>query len=305
MKIIEWIKNNKLTALLILIIAFLLFKDQRLIRPIVRQTFEARNVGTADIEGAPAVGGGLVAEKVSRLSVPPLSEPAPQPDVEERMVVEESNVSLVVKDVRQKVDQIIKQVEEEGGYMVSSSVSQPQEAPFANLVVRVPKSKLRPTLEFLRKMAIKVTSENLKGWDVTDQYFDIEARLENLDKTKAKYEEILDKATTVDQILRVQRELTSLQSQIDQLKGQQQYLEKTAENAKLTCYLAEDEWSLPYTPEEPTFRPKVIFKQAVRSLVQTLRGLAKLGIWFGVYSAVWVPLLAILWFWKKYKKKHY
>lgn len=303
MKVVDWIKNNKLTAALILIITFLLFKDQRLIKPVVRQTFEARNVGMADIESMPAADSGLMAEKSSRMPVPPQAEPAPQPDVKDRLVVEESNVSLVVEDVRQRVDQIIEQVEKEGGYMVSSSINQPQEAPFGHLVVRVPKGKLRPTLEFLRRLAVKVASENLKGQDVTDQYFDLEARLETLAKTKTKYEEILNQATTVDQILRVQREIISLQSQIDSLKGQQQYLEKTAANAKLTAYLAEDEWSLPFAPEEPTFRPKVIFKQAVRSLVHSLRGLTKLAIWLGVYSVILIPLLLGFLFWKNWRKK--
>ena len=150
---------------------------------------------TSEEEALPAAGGDLATEKARLFTPisPTPSEPVPQPNVEERMVVEESNVSLVVKDVRQKVNQIAEYAEKAGGYLVSSSVSQPQESPFATLVIRVPNSKLRPMLEFLRGLVVKVTSENLKGRDVTDQYFDLEARLENLNKTKAKYEEILEK----------------------------------------------------------------------------------------------------------------
>ncbi len=210
------------------------------------------------------------------------------------MVVEESNLSLVVDNVRQKVDQVLDYTNQSGGYMISSSLSQPEEAPFATLVVRLPREKLRPALDFLRILSIKVTSENLIGQDVTDQYFDIEERLSTLYKTKAKFEEILNQASKIDDILRVQREIISLQSQIDSLKGQQEYLKKTAENARLTVYLSTDEWSLPYAPEEPGFRPKVIFKQAVRSLVRNIRALGKLSIWVLVYGLIWLPLLIVI-----------
>lgn len=246
---------------------------------------------------------GLAGEK--EVSLPPAGggEPAPQPEVKDRLLVQESQISLVVDDVRQKVDQIIDYVNRQGGYLVSSSTSQPQEAPFATVVVRLPADQLRPALEQLRQLAVKVTYEYLAGWDVTDEYFDLEARLNTLYQTKAKFEQILAKAEKVDEILRVQREIISLQEEIDRLKGRQQYLEKTAQNARLTINLATDEWSLPYAPETKSFRPKVIFKQAVRSLVLTLRSLAAMAIWLGVYSVIWLPLLLIALFLLKRRKK--
>ena len=113
----------------------------------------------------------------------------------------------------------------------------------------------------------------------------------------------MDKASKIEDILSVQKELIRLQDQIDSIKGRQQYLEKTAANAKLTIYLSTDEWSLPYVPDD-NFRPKLIFKQAVRSLVLTLRaGLAK-AIWLGVYSVIWLPIgLIVLFGFKKLRKK--
>ena len=140
--------------------------------------------------------------------------------------------------------------------------------------------------------SLKVTSENLNGTDVTDQYVDIEARLKTLNATKTKFEEIMAKAITVQDILNVQRELLSLQDQIDNLKGQQDFLKKTAELAKITIYLSTDEFSLPYAPSD-TFRPEVIFKTAVRSLVSTIRGLVENLIWIMVFSVIWVPALII------------
>jgi uncharacterized coiled-coil protein SlyX len=302
MKVFDWVKNNLLTTfLLILVVYLLLSKNSSLFS---QKSFFDSSSHSYSVEEmiAPSIDKGGFTDTITSIGSSTRNAAVPQSDVADRMVVQTSNISMVVDDVRQKMDQILDHVDGKGGYMVSSSLNQPQEAPFANLVVRVPSDELRPTLEFLRGIAIKVTSENLKGRDVTDQYMDVEARITTLEKTKAKFEEILNKAEKVDEILRVQREVISLQTQIDSLMGQQQYLEKTSENAKLTIYMSTDEWSLPYAPEEPSFRPKVIFKQAVRSLVQTLRGLANKIIWVGVYSVVWLPILLVYWWWRRKRK---
>ena len=105
----------------------------------------------------------------------------------------------------------------------------------------------------------------------------------------------MNQAIKVEDLLQVQRELINLQDQIDALRGRQNYLGKTAEMAKITFYMSTDEYALPYAPATP-YRPNVIFKESVRSLVGTLRGIATLGIRLGVYSVVWLPvLLVVLW----------
>lgn len=273
-KLFAWIKNNKLATALILVVAYLLAKNYL---GSVSPIYKSRS------NSLPIAGGGEMAAVYD--------QSAPAPEVTDRLVVQESNVSLVVDNVRQKVDEVLDYIGQKGGYMVSSSISQPQEAPFATVVVRLPSKELRPALEYLRKLGIKVTSEYLSGYDVTDQYVDIEARIAILFQTKAKFEEIINRAEKVDEILRVQQEIINVQTQIDNLKGRQDYLKKTAENARLTVYLSPDEWALPYAPEENVFRPKIIFKLAVRSLVNCLRGLGKLAIWIGVYSVIWLPAL--------------
>jgi len=281
-----WLKQNKVTVILLILVVWL-WSSQQKTRTSRLASREVNFLGSKKaVPVLPPAGGG---------------EPAPRPEIKERLVVEESNISLVVDQVRPKVDQIVDYVTSRGGYLVSSSISQPQEAPFATLVVRLPNQELRPSLAYLRQLAIKVSSENLQGWDVTDEYFDLEARLNTLYQTKAKFEEILAKAEKVGEILQVQEEIINLQEQIDRLKGRQQYLEKTAQNAKLTIYLSTDEWSLPYNPQTPSFRPKVIFKQAVRSLVLDLRKVATAVIWLIVYSPLWLPPLFIYRYWQKRK----
>ncbi|MBN1263135.1 MAG: DUF4349 domain-containing protein [Candidatus Pacebacteria bacterium] len=220
---------------------------------------------------------------------------------QDRLVIEESTISMVVSEVPRTTDEIIARVQNAGGFMVTSSLTHPQEAPYASLVVRVPSEKLHETLEYFRNLAVRVASENIRGTDVTAEFENLEARIETHQKTKAKFEEILNQAIEIPDILQVNRELINLQHQIDALVGRQKYLSQTAKLAKITLYLSTDEWVLPYTPAKP-FRPKVIFKQAMRSLILTLRGLAEKLIWIMVYGVIWAPVLWLITrLWRKKK----
>ena len=219
-----------------------------------------------------------------------------------RMVVQSSNLSLLVKDVKDAGDKILNFTKDKDGYMVTTSYNSPSESPFATITVRIPSGKFDEALNYFRTLAIKVTNENLQGRDVTDQYVNIEERLATLTKTKIRLTSIMEMTNDVTEIMRVQKEIINLQQQIDILTGQQKALAEEVAMTKITVYLSTDELSLPYTPDTK-FRPQVVFKLAVRSLLNTLRSLGELIIWVGVYAVIWVPAIIIFMLVKRWKNK--
>lgn len=287
--IFDWVKSNKLAVLLLLVVGYLLVKDRA-----------PAPLSVAKI-GLPIAGGG--SEMALRSDfMPPYPEPETPPTTgADRMVITETTMSVVVKDVSEAIKSVQQKSESLGGYMVNSYLSKPEEAVSGSITVRVPEEKLTEALEAFRRVGLRVVDENVSGRDVTDQYVDLEARLATLNKTKAKFEEILDRATQIQDLLNVQRELINLQSQIDSIKGQQQFLSQSAKLSKVTVYLSTDEFALPYSPAQP-WKPEVIFKLAVRSLVSTLREAGTAAIWVVVYSPIWLPILGVIWYFKKRKK---
>lgn len=281
-KIVNWLRQNKLASLLMVVVVYLLVKGSRQ-RSILPQGQEM---------------GGLI----SRSSIAP--DYAPAPEVKDRLVIQESSLSLLVKKVSEAQKAIIQKAQSLDGYLVNSNLSSAEggEAVSGSISVRIPQPKLAEGLDYFRNLAVKVVSENLSGEDVTDQYVDIKARLDTLLTTKTKFEGILAKAENIQDILQVQQQLINLQAQIDSLKGQQQFLEKSSQMSKVTVYLSTDELSLPYAPAQ-SWRPNVIFKQAVRSLIGSLRKVATGLIWLGVYSVILLPVLGIFFILHKRLKK--
>jgi hypothetical protein len=298
---INWIKTHKLSSVLIIIVLFFVYQFYKSFYGISPLSF-SKNSSSAMYDtyqaGSPEanLGNGTFGSTGSSIALPSIKLPsrdfAPQADVGNRLVIQNSDVSLLVKNVVDTRNKILDYTNKNGGYMVSASTSNPQDAPTANITIRIPSDKLQESLDFFHSLSVKVVSENLLGQDVTDQYVDIDTRIKLLESTKARYEDILSKATEINDITNLTSQILNIQSQIDSYKGQQESLEKNAKLARLTVFMSTDEIALPYSPSE-TFRPNVIFKLAVRSLVSTLRSLATFAIWLSVYSVVWLPLLLL------------
>lgn len=293
-KILEWIKSNKLATALIAILVFFGLQNNTPVYMANRQMMgETDTMMAVDAMPAPmmaktslpiAGGGGMALQESYNPS--------------DRMVATDTNLSLKVTDVKTTIDRITTLAFENGGFMINSQMSSPEGGSSGSVSLKVASDKLSPTLEAIRGLGVKVVSEYVHGTDVTDQYTDIEERLRIVTATKQKMEEIMRSATKISDMLEVQRELINLQAEIDSLKGQQQYLDKTTQLASITVYLSTDELALPYAPDQ-SWRPQQVFKEAVRSLIQTGRNIADLAIWVGVYAPIWISAALIYWFWKK------
>jgi len=288
---INWLKKNWAIIILV-IIALNFFKNQY--SPQVSSRNSAVSYDDLGVAKSPSFSGGLS-------SIMPIPESVAPTDTANRLIIQDTSLSLVVKDVPGVISQIEVTAKGFGGYLVNSYLSKPETAASGNIVIRVPEGKRTEVLTALKKFAVKVVSESVSGTDVTDEYVDLQARLDILNKTKAKFEEISAKAFTVNDLLNVNRELINVQSQIDSIKGQQKYYEQSAKLSKITVYLSTDEISLPYAPTNE-WRPAVILKSAVRSLVGLFRSLGTLIIWLVVFSPIIVPAV-LLYRWYRNRKK--
>ncbi len=69
---------------------------------------------------------------------------------------------------------------------------------------------------------------------MTDQFLDASVRQNNLESVIAKLTELLAQATTVDDSLKVHRELTRFTEQLELQKGRVKYLTQTTASSSLT-----------------------------------------------------------------------
>jgi hypothetical protein len=85
-------------------------------------------------------------------------------------------------------------------------------------VIRVKSERLNEALTELAALG-EVNYKNVYADDVTEQYYDWKIRLENMEKARKRYLELLDKAANVQETLLVEKELERLNGEIDAMKG--------------------------------------------------------------------------------------
>jgi len=220
-----------------------------------------------------------------------------------RLIIKTGLLSLLVKEVRTSVSQIGGLAETFGGYISSSSLSIIDETKnklTATIVIRVPAEKYSQAFEAIKKTAIKTTSESSSGEDVTQQYTDLGSRLKNLEGAETQLFDIMKNAKETKDVLSVFTELTNIRGQIEQIKGQMQYLEKSGKLATITVYLATEENELPIV--EKKWTPLTPFKEGLRALVSFWQNVADGSIYWLVFASPFAALLLVFVVWRLIKR---
>jgi hypothetical protein len=206
---------------------------------------------------------------------------------EERKIVKEGYMTLEVEDIAETMDEVAEMADELNGYVVSSYKREYERGISGRITIRVPSEKFDEAFERLRQLAVAVPYETTTAKDVTEEYVDLEARLGNLLATEAQYLTLMEEAENVEDMLRVQKELSNVREQIEQIEGRMQYLEQTSETALIELTLEETKGLT-----EP-WSASAAFQSAVRGLTAFGRGLATVLIWLGIFCWAWVPPLVI------------
>ncbi|HCC84125.1 MAG TPA: hypothetical protein DEP87_00340 [Candidatus Pacebacteria bacterium] len=299
-----WIKANKLSAFLLAVAAFLILRVYAgSVTPMPYRNFDSDTSyrggvmmdSNVEVASAPMMAKTGVLPIVGGGNANTVAEIAPS----DQMIARTTYLSLKVQDVPEVIRQSEVLATQLGGFFVNSSVSAADEDASGSITLRVPSVKRDEALTQLRQLGVRVISESIQGTDITDEFQDVTEELRILTSTKTRFESLLNKAETIADMLDAQRELLNLQRQIDSLKGQQEYLKKSAEFTLITAYLSTDELALPYSTPGQTWRPGVVFKEAVRSFLVNLRGLGNTAIWIGVYTPIWLPILGGYIWWNK------
>ncbi len=102
----------------------------------------------------------------------------------------------------------------------------------------VPAAKFDETIDALSRMG-KVQNERISGNDVSAQYVDLKARLQNEEAQRGAMLALLQRAQSISDIIAVQTQLGQITGQIEQLKGQIAYLDHNTTYSTVTVDLTE------------------------------------------------------------------
>ena len=172
---------------------------------------------------------------------------------------------------------------------------------YVYLTIKVEESKFEELYNKLRALPGEFSYSSIGSSDVTESVTDLQSRLLNLQKLETQYNEILKSATTVDDILAVQKELATTRTDIEAIQTQLKNIDNQTSYSYITITISQSSTGTQLSDNE--WRPIGILKEAGRTLVGFAKflgtGLIYVLVFSPVIAAVVVPVVLIL---KKTKK---
>jgi len=220
---------------------------------------------------------------------------APQAPALPRMIIRTAEMSLIVSDTSAAIDKITAAASAANGYVADSKLWRDSELLRGTLTLRVPASNLDPTLAAIRKIGTRVQSEAMSSDDVSQEYVDLQSQVTNLEAAEVEMRGLMttvrERTKKAQDILDVYEQLTQLRGQIEQAKGRLRYLGQMTALSTIKVELVPDAVAKPVV--QPGWQPVAVFKDATRSLVGALEGIATMLIWIVVYVLPIVVLLVL------------
>ena len=129
-----------------------------------------------------------------------------------------------------------------GGYVSSgeSYVEQYDDGRYAVgwVTLRIPSDRFEDAVDRVERLGDRVSS-SLSSQDVTEEYIDLEGRLNYWEQQEEFYSKLIDQAETIDDLVTIQSRMQDVLLNIEQIEGRLRYLDGRTSFATLTIGLTE------------------------------------------------------------------
>ncbi|MFC9674696.1 DUF4349 domain-containing protein [Streptomyces sp. NPDC056949] len=242
----------------------------------------------ADRGAANQAGGGQSDTKSSRRETPKLTGVH---------IIRTATLTVQVKDVPQALDKARTAAEDAGGIVGNESTDRDGRGhERSRVVLRVPQERYEQVLADLAG-AGRLVERNVKAQDVTDQVVDVDSRIKSQRASVARVRELMDKATKLSDVVALEGELSTRESDLEALLAQQASLKDRTSLATITLSLTET----PVKPaghkdEDPGFTDAVAggwgaFVTMLRWLAVAVGAVLPFAVVGGLLVFVWLRLV--------------
>ena len=151
-----------------------------------------------------------------------------------RKVIKRGEIRFQTRNLQETTAFITENVKNLGGYISSDNSYSSEDRITSRLEIRIPCDSFDILLSKISESVNKIEYKNVQLQDVTEEYIDVESRIETKKELENRYIEILSQAKTVQEILSIEKELGTLRSDIESTEGRLKYLKDQVSLSTLT-----------------------------------------------------------------------
>jgi hypothetical protein len=158
------------------------------------------------------------------------------PAVAGRKMVRSGELIVSLNELEPASKEVERLVAEAGGYVEQSTANRDSGI---SLQCRIPAAQLDTTMDRIAALGDE-KHRSLWAADVTDQYADLETRLRNNSALRDRLQALLKRATKVEDVLAIEKELNRIQSEVETMQGRLDRLKSQVELSALSVTLQRD-----------------------------------------------------------------
>lgn len=216
----------------------------------------------------------------------------------DRLIIRNGEINMEVDDTRQTseaIKAIVGGLSDGGAFVLSAKEygSTVEGNPQINMTIRIPAEAFDNVMEQIAGMARNVLSRTESADDVTEEYYDLENRLDSLEAARQRLLDIMENADTTEDLLQAEQQLTQRETEIESLKGRMKYLSQSSQLSRITITLQ------PYKLSQPidtSWKPLISMREALDDLIDGVKGFIDFLIYFIIAVAPWLALFGyVIW----------
>lgn len=210
-----------------------------------------------------------------------------------RKVVLNAEYQLKVKDAAAAMSRFQTLSATTAGYMVDAQLVKGGDGSWTGrLTLRLPSGQYNGAIQEIRQIG-EVLQERQWSQDVTERYYDLEARIRIQQEYERKLQELAAKAATFDDWMKLTRQVNDTRALIEQMQGSLKLLANQVEYSTINISFMQPapEKEPPPKPPEPA---KGLWPAMARAFTKSLQWFAHLGESLMIFAAGFAPFLLAL-----------
>ena len=207
-----------------------------------------------------------------------------------RKIVQNAEYQLQVTDAVSALQRLQNLAATTAGYVVDAALDKGTDGSWAGrLILRLPAGQYNGAIAEIRRIG-EVRQERQWSQDVTERYYDLEARIRIQQEYERKLEELAAKATTFDDWMKLTQQINNTRATIEQMQGSLKLLANQVEYSTISI-----SFNQPAPGQEPPPKPpepaKGLWPAMTRAFHGSIQWFADLGQALLVRAAAFVPFL--------------
>jgi len=219
-------------------------------------------------------------------------------EVNKKKIIKDGRLGIKVTELEKAKSRIDTMVKNNGGYYANENFNNTDYEASYNLRVRIPTDKFEKFIAEVESGDGEILYKQVDARDVTDQFIDLETRLQTKRNYLTRYRELLKQAKSVKEILEIEEKIRGLEEEIESTTGRLKYLGDLVDYSSLDLMISKRK-DFKYTPGERdkfTERLKQSLSKGWIGFVDFL--LLLIRIW-----PFWIIAAVLFYFWKRFKNR--